>query len=808
MKLIKKTRTPSAQLHRLAIIGIAVVVFAAGCPQSGDESSVGSGTAVPLSSRTASASSGLDAGGATTTQVPIHEQSPSSSAGTTTAATATAASEPLFAGEGSALSGRVVELVDFAVGVCADLYELRCARALWDVCMQLRIELSSVFVLSIDISTSEIIEIDDLRDDICSLFQMVQYWELYSILAAKYGENFYRPDTGFFLFRGELTSGTNPLLADPWTLRIFPRSCDDECRGDYDGTFESFRDITRFARYLPDDSRIGLLRFTFDMRIIFSNLHPSAVLISEDEADRILGIYESLEVDDECYTPLLVDFSRNNVGRGIVNECIADQCDNGHEKFFLGCYQCSAEYIEFLDCNPNGILQRNVSNTSIAIPDGGDVFQYISGSYYSKRLLFWEVLKYACATGEIHSDAYADDACRTVAHNICRIIRRDADNNNRLVGGSLGDDSFFALESVICYLGRSLARLPFESAKEACLRELEVLLTSENLFLASDGRCNQATQRCLEFRNQEFLTYSRSQEFSAYRHCGGFEQYFHVEIFWKNIPLHCAQDDSQTATFGSSECYKMIRAFCRNDINADRAYEYKRYEDEFENEDIPIRERIKISNVLCDALLKTYDPVANASISGNLSLLPKEPQALLIPVDFPIIIEPDTIDAEQTSTQLTRSNFDSIKSAVAVCAIGLSLPGDSECAIELWKSCFNLFYSKAKHESTESEVYRSSEYVCTAAWIAELSRMASVLSSSFPQDYQTRRFIYFSRYIADEASNGGILSINENGEARPNPNFEDLNPEAAEALTALATSLAQHIQPYLPTPNTVIQSSV
>lgn len=804
MKLIKRVHTPRRTTSRLAIIGLAVVVFAAGCSQSGDDSGVGSGTAVPLSSGAASASSGLGAGGATTTQTSVQEQSPSSNAAMTT----TAVSEPLFAGERNALSGRVVELVDFAVGVCGDLLELRCARALWDACMQVRIELGSMLELRISASVGEIVEIDDLRDDICSLFEMVQYWELYSILSAKYGENFYRPDTGFYLFRDELTTA-DPFLANPWTLSFFPRSCDDECRWEYDRTFESLKDITRFARYLPDDSRIELLRFAFDMSRFFGDLHPSVVPMSQDEADRILGVYESLEVDDECYAPLLVDVSRTNVGRGIVYDCIADQCDNGHEKFFLECYQCSEEYREFFfDCNPNRIPSRNVSNTSIAIPKNGDIFQYSSGSYYSKRLLFWEVLKYACATGEIHSDAYANDACRTVAHNICRIIRRDADNQNRLGDGSLGDDSFFALESVICDLGRALARLPFENAKEECLRELEILLTSKNSFLASDGRCNNTTQRCLEFRNQEFLTYSRGQEFFAYRNCGGFEQYFHVEIFWKNMPIRCAQDNSQTATFGESECYSTIRSFCSNDINADRAYEYKRYEDEFEDEDIPIRERTKISNVLCDTLLKTYDPTANASISGNLSLVPNETQTLLMPITDIMTIEPETIDAEQTNTRLTSNNFDSIKSASTVCAINHSLLGDSECAIELWKSCFNLFHSRAKHESNKSEVYRSSEYVCTAAWIAELTRMASVLSSSFPRDYRTRRFIYFSRYIADEAANGGILNIDEAGKAHPNLNPTGLAPEAAEALTALATSLAQHIQPYLPTPNTVIQSSV
>lgn len=815
-----KQTTRKQMIFRLGIASLVLAVLAAGCSQSGGEISVGSDASTRPSVSAVSVSSVLVPESTTTTQVSvaslnsIAETTTTATATTTTAATTTTTTtallspsdvEDALSEKENALSDRAVELVDLAVGVCGDLLELGCARALWDACMQVRIELGRLLELQVSVSVSEIVEIDNLRDDICSLFQMVQYWELYSILAAKYGENFYRPDTGFFLFRDELTNAVNPLLADPWTLRIFPRSCDDKCRWEYDRTFESFRDITRFARYLPDDSRIRLLRFTFDMRKIFSNLHPSAVPMSEDATNRILEVYEGLEVDDECYAPLLVDIFGhykngvfdisdywNNIERAIISDCIVELCRNGNEKFFLDCYhQCSEEYREFfLDCNPGQIPPDIASIRHIAIPNDGDVYEYISGIYYSQRLLYWEVLKYACATGEIHSDAYADDACRTVAHNICRITILNPYGYN----GSFDDDSFSALEPVICDLGRALERLPFENAKEECLRELEILLTSENSFLASDGRCNNATQRCLEFISQ-----------FSYRYCGGFEKYFHVEVFWKNIPMLCTQDNLQATTFGESECYNAIRSFCSNDINTDRHY-YQRYNDEFKDADIPIRERIKISNVLCDTLLQTYDPVANASMSGNLSLVPNETQTLLIPIDTPNIIRPETIGAEQTRTQLTSNNFDSINSAATVCATNHSLPGDSECAIELWKSCFNLLYSKAKHESNKSEVHRSAEYVCTAAWIAELARMATVLSSSFPQDYQAGQFSQFSRYITEEAIGGSILSIDEAGKARPNLNPEDpaqdLAPEVVETLAALATSIAKLIQPYLPATST------
>ena len=173
-------------------------------------------------------------------------------------------------------------------------------------------------------------------------------------------------------------------------------------------------------------------------------------------------------------------------------------------------------------------------------------------------------------------------------------------------------------------------------------------------------------------------------------------------------------------------------------------------------------------------------------------------------------LETETIDIEQTSTELTSNNHDLINSATAACGAVSTLLGNSQCAIKLWKSCFDLFYSRADHESNESEVYRSSEYVCTAAWIAELARMASALLASFPEDYQAGSFNQFLQYITDEAVDGGegILTIDEGGTARPNLNREGLSPEVAESLTALGNSIAQLTQPYLNLPATNTQINI
>ena len=796
---------PSAKrqlISRWGVVVVALAVLAAGCSQSEDR--VSDGAEPAASSSQAGLGSAAPAPpfaeSTTTTQASVEEK-PSGS-GSEIATTTTSLPD---SGVESALSGRVVELVDAGVDVCADLYEMRCARALWDACMQVRIELGSILRLRIDISTSEIVEIDDLRADICSLFQMVQYWELHSILSAKYRENFFRSDTGFYSFRDETTNVHLP--GHRWHMYLFPVSCDVACRED-SGTIDDLQSESTFAEYLPDDSRIGFLRLAFNVRKIFADLNPSIVPMSEDAANRILGAYEALEVDDECYAPLYNDIFSNykngvfissnysNAARDI-DICIRDQCDNENQNLFLDCYQCSEEYEMFFgDCTPNWLPTGTVPSRYIAIPDNGKIFRYIYGLSYSMRLLFWEVLKFSCATGEIHDDAYAGDTCRTVAHNICRITRLNP----------LSDRSFSLIESVICDLGRALERLPYDNAKEECLRELENFLTSENLFFMSDGRCNNATQRCIESKDPD-----QPKDF-VYRVCGGFEKYFHIETYWKNIPVLCSQDNQQAVTFGESECYNSINLFCGSELKAN--LKYHRYDnhhniiDEFESEDIPFREREKISAALCDALLPYYENIV-ASESERLNLLPNESQTTLVPIDTYHIHVPETIDSEQTITELTSDNLDLIRSATAVCSANLPLPGNSECVIELWKSCFDLFFSRAEQESNESEVYRSSEYVCTAVWIAELARMASALLASFPEDYQAGSFYQFLNHIAFKAVDRGegILAIDEDGVARPNLNREGLSPEVAENLTALGMSIAQLVQPYLPAANSQTQQS-
>ena len=757
---------PSAKrqlMSRWGVVVVALAVLAAGCSQSEDGASEGSEPA------------------ASTSQTGLSSAAPPSSAAENTTTTLLSSADG-----GNALSGRIVELVEAGMDACADLYEMKCARVLWDACMQVRIELGSILRLRVNIPTSETIEIDDLREDICQLFQMVQYWELHSVLLAKYGDNFYRSDSGFYSFREE-TSNVH-LPGNRWRIYLFPVSCDPDGCFEGVGTIDDLEDESTFAEYLPDASRIELLRFAFNMREVFADLNPSAVSMSEDVTNRILKAYEALEVNEQCYTPLLTDISSNykdgvlrsynysDVQRNLYS-CIKDQCDNGNESFYLSCYQCSEEYKQFFDdCKPGWTPSGFWPEQSIAIPKNGEIYQYINGSSYSMRLLFWEILKFSCVTSEINLDAYADDTCRTVAYNSCQIIERLP----------LSDKSFSEIESAVCDLGRELERLIFENAEQECLRELEIFLTNENLFSASDGRCNNATQRCLELKG-EF----------EYRNCGGFEKYFHIETYWKNIPVLCSQGNQRTVNFGTSECYNSINLFCASELNSDR------FLDEFESENMPFREREKISSALCDELLPYYDNIA-VSGSEKLNLLPNESQTILVPIDSYYIYEPETIDIEQTSTELTSDNLDLIISATTACAAISPLSGNSECVVELWKSCFDLFYSRAEQESNESEVYRSSEYVCTAAWIAELARMASALLSSFPEDYQAGNFYQFLRYITGEAvdRDESILRIDENGKTQPNLNLGDESPEVAESLTALGTSIAQFIEPYLNLPAT------
>ena len=812
---------------RLGVASMALAVLAAGCSQSEDgvsdgsgsgarSSAAGSSSAAPLSpaSENAATSTSLPVLDTTTSQAPAEEEPSGSSAtvptttrgcggivrmgclprgsnGETPATTTTVASLSPVAAE-VVLSDEVVGLVDFAAEACGDLLEFRCAVALEDVCFQLRSDSGFERLF-------RGVETDDFLITICNSYGLVHLWEVDAVLSAKYGEEYYRWNPGFVTFRGRFHSAANNFLVSESDL--YPR--DDYI--DYVelkeiGLFYDFVDDSTWSEYLPYAVRLKLLRIFYDVGLALKSAMDSLTPRSESVSSRILSVQDFPEAYRECYRygadssigmSLAEMLTSEVAGRwsGEVIECIENLCAVERASDVVVCYFGDSAIDESQD---DEIVLRG-RNTTVSV-------------------FFWNAIKYFCARGAADDNAFPDDTCHRVADNICRIAD-DADSLNL---------RNYRVEYTACGLRAVLYFQPYGNARARCYSEIEKVLTTIDLVSVRDSSCEDASEECAKFTEfQRGLEYRQGSEavlyFYPWDRCSLYRLYYEFEIFWKNIPLICSQGSSLSLAFADSECYNSIRKFCGKDYGEDGfavRHDFAMYDIS------PIRKADKIRGAVCSNI---WDVQPQTSVNSNssykyLSLIPDEFQKKLF-IDFPMPGASAARTIDEFIGQLTDDNIDNITSAVRECTNNSFAPSEPKCATELWQSCFNLLSHTASSKIPFFRDYymgvivrNSTAYVCNAAWIVELTRMATILSSNFSEDHQAGNFNQFLQYIVDEAviEEGyyrGIpmLRIDENGKARPNLNPEDpaqdLAPEVVETLTALGNSIAKLIQPYLPDTN-------
>lgn len=799
---------------RLATIALAIAVFAVGCSQSEDGVSDGSGSATSTSrtSLTTATPRLLDTESTSATQVSVQEQLPGSSAtvpttarecggivrmgclprgsnGETPATTTTVASLSPVEAE-VVLSDEVVGLVDFAAEACGDLFEFRCAVALEDVCFQLRSD-SGFERLFRGVGT------DDFLITICNSYGLVHLWEVDAVLSAKYGEEYYRWNPGFVTFRGRFHSAANNFLVSESDL--YPR--DDYI--DYVelkeiGLFYDFVDDSTWSEYLPYAVRLKLLRIFYDVGLALQSAMDSLMPRSESVSSRILSVQDFPEAYRECYRygadssigmSLAEMLTSEVAGRwsGEVIECIENLCAGERASDVVVCYFGDSAIDESQD---DEIVLRG-RNTTVSV-------------------FFWNAIKYFCARGAADDNAFPDDTCHRVADNICRIAD-DADSLNL---------RNYRVEYTACGLRAVLYFQPYGNARARCYSEIEKVLTTIDLVSVRDSSCEDASEECAKFTEfQRGLEYRQGSEavlyFYPWDRCSLYRLYYEFEIFWKNIPLICSQGSSLSLAFTDSECYKSISEFCGKDLEGYGRDDFAISYDFAIYDRSPIRKADNVRGAVCHNILNAQPQTSVNSNSSYkyLNLLPDASQKKLILDIMPGPPAARTID--EFIGQLTDDNIDNITSAVRECTNNSFAPSEPKCTTELWKSCFNLLSHTASSKIPFFRDYymgvivrNSTAYVCNAAWIVELTRMATILSSSFPEDHQAGNFNQFLQYIVDEAviEEGyyrglPMLRIDENGKARPNLNPEDLAPEVVETLTALGTSIAKLIQPYLPDTN-------
>ena len=784
MSVSAKPTAKRRAITRLGVVVVALAVLAAGCSQSEDGVSEGSGPAASSSLAGLSSAAPPSAESTTTTQASVEEELPGS--GSEIATTTTSLSPAVVEG---ALSDEMVGLIDVAVDACADLLEFKCAGAVRDICFQLR--------SGDDVTLSE-----DEQFDICVLEGVVHYWEVDAVLSAKYGEEYYRWNPGFLAFRDYFHYGAISFLLSRSDL--FAHDEDYDWLYPYSSqkviaSFDEFVNDSTWAEHLPDAVRLKLLRLFYDIGLILQpepgNLSPK----SEDVASRILGVLNFPEAHRECYgrgidgsikVSLAEMLTSDSIDQWGILECINNLCASRETADAVVCYFEDIDRDEFL--NGKSTL-RDRSST-------------VSG-------FFWNSIKYFCAKGAENDNAFPDDACHRVAANICEIAGND-DSLTVLVAYHSHLEG-----SASCRLSSALYYETYSEAKARCYSEIENVLTTMDLLSAQDSSCNDASEECAEFwqnRNDVRIYYPRDV-------CSLFRQYYALEIFWQKTPLICSNNNNSSSVFVESECYNSIRRFCDSDYSkVDFGLQYPIGGIDFSIYYLsPIRGGYKARRALCSIILdaRRQSSVKNNSGYKNVNLMPHESQknsASLIDYNTPWAIT-NRVEIPIYSDD----SIDSISSTAIECRNNSFASSEPKCLIALWKSCFDLLSYKISSKIPYFDAYYSfafnsrlaysyaQGYVCDATWIAELARMATILSSSFPEDYQAGNFNQFLQYIADEAVDRGegILTIDENGTARPNLNLDGLIPRVAESLTALGTSIAQLVQPYLRLPTATQQST-
>ena len=800
MSVSAKPTANRRAISRWGVVITALAVLAAGCSQSEDGASDGSEPATSSFPAGLSSAAPPVAESTTTTQASVEEEPPSSGS---EAATTTTSLPPAEAEV--ALSDEAIRLIDVGVDACGDLLQFRCAGAVMDICFQLRSD--SALEQSVRRSGDGIILSEDEQSDICGMYESVRSWEVDAVLSAKYGEEYYRWNPGFLAFRDEFSfMGSSFLLSRP---ELFPREkyYEEHLTNDHSsiediGSFDEFVDDSSWGEYLPDAVKLKLLRIFYDFGLALQSGHNNLQPKSEDVARRILSVPDFPEAHRQCYgiEVSLAEMLTSEPTRGApwdleVFVCIDNLCANREAGNAVVCYFEGDDIDEF--SNGRAILR----DRSATVSD-----------------FLWNAIKYFCAKDAEDDNAFPNDACHRVATNTCRIASTSVANTEY---SNLRISS--RLERLVCGLGSAWHYQTYNNARAKCYREIENLLTTMDLLLAQDSSCNDASEECAEFwRGRDYVAIYYPIIYYPEKSCLLFRQYYTFEVFWRKMPFICTQNNNLSSIFMDSECYDFIRGFC------DSRYGTANYE-RFRSYDLliyyesPIRGGKKIREVLCGRILDTRTQTSVKNNLGHryLTLTLNESQKNLIADIDPESPGVRTI-REKMTLQLTYDNLDKISSAVKECANNSFATSEPRCIIALWKSCFDLFSYKLSSRiphfhgyyevDAQQEFWNSITYVCTAAWITELARMASVLSSSFPEDYQAGSFNRFMEYVTVQAVGDtfveGILAIDENGTARPNLNREGLSSEVAESLTALGMSIAQLVQPYLNLPATNTQINI
>lgn len=514
------------------------------------------------------------------------------------------------------------------------------------------------------------------------------------------------------------------------------------------------------------------------------SLHLSLGRLSESGQEK----YPSISIDTkEILMPLfeaIIEFSRSSkysiapkdyyVNQNILNSfsIAGEAIDNAFCPSVVALY--IADDDEWLnranDCMNTLCLseERGMNKICFAKPERG-----LSSTETANIALYWNIIPSICANFELPENSYrSDDQCRQFADYICDIFSSE-----------LLDPDFSALsnhlaviKSAACGLARPIWNIPGNEARRICLSAIRNVRISKDRVFEKNEDCSNASKSCM----------LRSRIAAHKEMCEALDDIYEREVLWRNLPSICAEKASENVDFNDSSCFYVIEEVCNfHTANSHRlpdgglptrpSNDLKRRDDNFGQGSCPI----------------VYPWNWNISNSG-LSILQK--------ISGPPALAP-TLRQEEVSSNLSQDNYETLASAINVCADTLVTPLESNCSSAVWNACYDLESEKATYENwlienSRSEVSRVAYYICSAAYFAEIAEMIEAISLSYGEAYFADNFSVFVDNILDVIRYDYNLLITERLYMKPSSQ-ENLSEETKEYLAAFGDSLSTFFFNYL-----------
>ena len=494
--------------------------------------------------------------------------------------------------------------------------------------------------------------------------------------------------------------------------------------------------------FLMSESTIRILQ---PLTKAISGFYGSTIYSINNQSDEtistILGLYSAEPENTFCLSSALVFLNGQNNIESEIEECIRKMCSN-------------TDTIIDSICSP--------TQTIVYVPGHGLQTTILEDADLSKIEIYWSMLPFICANGTASNFGYPEDACRKMAV----IVYNKLKNYNSYL-------STTRLEKIRSYayaLGKHLIALPRVEARRDCYNAISEVRKAPRDALETNDACSHEQQVC--------EAGGKSQIYEE--ECEILKRYYNLEILWKNLPSICHRTDDKSIDFFDTTCYSSIDSACGfyipGTINSSKRLP-KDYED---------RRRNEIGLAPCYISNPEYFKIAGLPNSDSR----------IVKIDS--FAPPEIIIPEPIYSNLTFENLNSITMARDACETAVLDTIKSECSAALWISCYDLKSLTTEDEHPESEVSLVINYLCSAAYIAELAELAAVLFSSFESTYNDGSFDEYRKFIASEITRKSAFApIESDGIQLSQELTESLSNNALSLLKSVNNSLGGFVMPYL-----------